>query len=230
MLPTDADRMLLQRLMANGATEEHEVRKIARKLTGENLSHVEVEHMVNKIAELIQPYALDVRRGVYDDGRMYFGVVNTGSDPLTAFSSNYKPWEIVFFRRAIEEIVESDEGMVDESDLYNLRDGTTIGEVTELLRRLTAELWLAHGDDDSSQKTLGPRCFLELIAFLRDLELKKCAICSYELLRGVSCVSGQCATQVHSRCMEKFEGKGSRYKCSTCRKPLQKKTTPASRR
>jgi hypothetical protein len=33
--------------------------------------------MVNKVAESIRPFALDVRRGMYDDGKMYLAVVNT---------------------------------------------------------------------------------------------------------------------------------------------------------
>lgn len=33
--------------------------------------------MVKKVAENIRPFALDMRRGMYDDGKMYLAVVNT---------------------------------------------------------------------------------------------------------------------------------------------------------
>lgn len=33
--------------------------------------------MINKIAASVRPFALDVRRGMYDDGKMYIAVVNT---------------------------------------------------------------------------------------------------------------------------------------------------------
>ena len=37
----------------------------------------QVDLMVNKVADTIRPFALDVRRGMYDDGKMYLAVVNT---------------------------------------------------------------------------------------------------------------------------------------------------------
>lgn len=43
------------------------------------LTQSQVDEMVTKIAGNIRPFALDVRRGVYDDGKMYLGVVNTVS-------------------------------------------------------------------------------------------------------------------------------------------------------
>lgn len=33
--------------------------------------------MIAAIAVSIQPFALDIRRGMYDDGKMYLAVVNT---------------------------------------------------------------------------------------------------------------------------------------------------------
>ncbi|POM74507.1 Hypothetical protein PHPALM_8511, partial [Phytophthora palmivora] len=172
----DSDRMLLQRIMvatlrAAGAMEDKEVRRLARTLTDLNAS--DVDQMVNKVAENIRPFALDVRRGMYDDGKMYLAVVNTGNDSLTGFRSNFKPWEIVFLRKAMEEIVETEEGALEESTLYNLRKSpTTLNEVEELLRKLTAEKWFAPSAVQLQTRsfTLGPRAYLELIAFLRDLQ------------------------------------------------------------
>lgn len=76
--------------------EEQKVQRLAKKLTGEGkaeqlrskwthslnsmnaeLTQTQVDDMVTKIAGNIRPFALDVRRGVYDDGLMYLGVVNT---------------------------------------------------------------------------------------------------------------------------------------------------------
>lgn len=41
------------------------------------LSKGDVDTMVNKIAASVRPFALDVRRGVFDDGKMYIAIVNT---------------------------------------------------------------------------------------------------------------------------------------------------------
>lgn len=57
--------------------EDKEVRRLARKLTGEDMAASDVDQMVNKVAGNIRPFALDVRRGMYDDGKMYVSVVNT---------------------------------------------------------------------------------------------------------------------------------------------------------
>ena len=37
----------------------------------------DVDQMVNKVAENIRPFALDVRRGMFNDGKLYLAVVNT---------------------------------------------------------------------------------------------------------------------------------------------------------
>ncbi|KAJ0389924.1 hypothetical protein P43SY_011414 [Pythium insidiosum] len=67
---TDADRMLLQRILAAGALDEHSVRRIAKKLTGEELSKQDVDSMVNRLAASVRPFAMDLRRSVYDDGKI----------------------------------------------------------------------------------------------------------------------------------------------------------------
>lgn len=221
----DSDRMLLQRIMAAGAMEEQQVRRLAKKLTGEEeMTAADVDQMVNKVAANIRAFALDVRRGMYDDGKMYLAVVNTSNDSITGFGSNFKPWEIVFLRKAIEEIVESEEGALEESDLFNLRLNTSISEVSELMRKLEAEKWLAPSAVrlQTRSLTLGPRAYLELIAFLRDLQVKKCTICQYELLQGAKCRNDNCDTVVHNGCINTYENRGVRYKCPSCQQPVRR--------
>lgn len=223
-LMNDSDSMLLQRIMAAGAMEDKEVRRLARKLTGEDMAASDVDQMVNKVAGNIRPFALDVRRGMYDDGKMYVSVVNTSNDALTAFGSNFKPWEIVFLRKVMEEIVDSDEGAIEEAALYNLRKSpTTLNEVEELLRKLIAEKWIAPSAVQLQTRgfTLGPRAYLELIAFLRNLQVKKCPICQYELLQGARCQDRNCETIVHHSCIDKYEKRGVSYKCNTCHQQLR---------
>ncbi|KAH7474914.1 hypothetical protein PRIC1_012951 [Phytophthora ramorum] len=220
----DSDRMLLQRIMAAGAMEDQELRRLARKLTGEDMTASNVDQMVNKVAENIRPFALDVRRGMFDDGKMYLAVVNTSNDSLTAFGSNFKPWEIVFLRTAMEEIVETEEGALEEADLYNLRKSPTkIDEVQELLRKLTAEKWFAPSAVQlpTHSYTLGPRAYLELIAFLRDMQVQKCPICQYELLQGARC-QRNCETVAHHGCIDKYENRGVRYKCPSCENQMRR--------
>ncbi|RLN92555.1 hypothetical protein BBJ28_00007089 [Nothophytophthora sp. Chile5] len=234
--------------------EEQQVRRLAEKLTGEEMTNADVDEMVNKVAGSIRAFALDMRRGMYDDGKMYLAVVNTvrdlgyeekrlvclrflrsavvflplpgfqSHDALTSFANNYKPWEIVFLRKAIEEIVDTEEGALEESDLFNLRENTTISEVSELIRKLTAEKWLAPSAVvlQTASLTLGPRAYLELIAFLRDLQVKKCPICTYELLQGVKCQESRCETVLHVSCIDKYESKDLSYKCPTCKKPVRR--------
>lgn len=40
--------------------------------------------MVAAIADNVRPFALDIRRGMYDDGKMYMAVVNTVRRRLVA--------------------------------------------------------------------------------------------------------------------------------------------------
>lgn len=46
---------------------------------GVELSDSAVDEIVTAIANSIRPFALDIRRGMYDDGKMYLAVVNTVS-------------------------------------------------------------------------------------------------------------------------------------------------------
>jgi hypothetical protein len=112
----------------------------------------------------------------------------------------------------------SDDGCLYESDIINLRDNTSISEVTDLLRKLTTEKWLAPTPADAGQLTLGPRSYLELISFLRDLEIIKCTICNYEMLQGVACQGkASCSTVLHHSCLDRYEAKGLTYKCAGCK-------------
>jgi hypothetical protein len=42
-----------------------------------DLSNEDVDDMLAKIADSVRPFSLDLRRGVYDDGKMYIGICNT---------------------------------------------------------------------------------------------------------------------------------------------------------
>lgn len=118
----------------------------------------------------------------------------------------------------------SEGGVVHEADLINLRENTSITEAHELIRKLTAEKWLSPSLNaaDTAGLTLGPRTYLELIALLRDLEIKKCAICKYEMLQGAACGNDSCATVLHKSCIDKYEEKGLQYKCAECRLPVRR--------
>lgn len=109
--------------------------------------------------------------------------------------------------------------------MYNLRKSpTTLNEVEELLRKLTAEKWFAPSAVQMQTRsfTLGPRAYLELIAFLRNLQVKKCPICQYELLQGATCQDRNCETVTHRGCIDKYENRGVRYKCPTCQNQFRR--------
>jgi hypothetical protein len=114
---------------------------------------------------------------------------------------------------------------LEESTLYNLRKSpTTLNEVEELLRKLIAEKWFAPSAVRLQTRsfTLGPRAYLELIAFLRDMQVKKCPICQYELLQGARCQGGNCDVVAHHGCIDKYEERGVSYKCPTCQHQLRR--------
>ena len=113
---------------------------------------------------------------------------------------------------------------MDDTDLFNLRDGNSISEIKSLVKRLVGDKWLAPSRQDRDKFTLGARVYLELIAFLRDLDMKKCAICQSEMLQGVPCGKDTCATTiVHDACMRRYEEKGLRFKCTSCSAVVRRK-------
>ncbi len=78
----------------------------------------------------------------------------------------------------------SEDGEIDRIELTNLRDGSNkVSEVRELIDELLEQKWLATSIFNDDQITLGPRVFLELSVFIRDLGVLECAICRTDVLQ-----------------------------------------------
>jgi len=77
----------------------------------------------------------------------------------------------------------SEDGELDRNDILNLREGNSLNEVNAVIDRLFNEKWLGSSILNDDQYTLGPRVFLELIIFLRELGVQQCSICSNEVLQ-----------------------------------------------
>ncbi|OQS04061.1 hypothetical protein THRCLA_20987 [Thraustotheca clavata] len=210
--------------LAHGALSEEELLPMVMEVFGREITSHELGEITSNLALKLRPYSLDIKKAMYDNGKTYYGLINTvgkGSDDLTKLSNTYKPWEIVLFRKAIEQIVESEDGELDSRDFLNLREGNTIVEVRALLQRLYDEKWFAPSIFNDDQATLGPRVFLELVVFLRELGIHQCTICSSDVLQGVRCPTPSCITRTHESCLAKYERKGRKYNCSACRKSLR---------
>ncbi|CCI46074.1 hypothetical protein ABG067_005282 [Albugo candida] len=186
---SDTEQMLLQILMAKGAISENELHKEVKKLA--DLDETALDNSIRRIESAIQPLALDLRRAMHDDGEVYFAIVNTGNDSLTKFACNYTDREISFFRKALEEIAQTREGVCRQEDMVDLRENTTIRETICLLDRLTSEKWLMsyveeiEDDGIETMYSYGPRVFLELKDLVLELNISHCAICKAELVRGI---------------------------------------------
>ncbi|KAF0720513.1 Aste57867_232 [Aphanomyces stellatus] len=187
----------------------------------QEMSQHDLDEQREIIAKEIRPFSLDIKQCMYDDGHMYIGVVNTSNDEQAKMGNQYQPWEIVFFRKAIEHIVGDDDGEIEMATLLNLREGNSVHQVRSLVTRLRQEKWLGASILNDEVFSLGPRVFLELSVFIRELGVHECTICHSDVLQGVRCKTGDCATRVHEFCLKEHEANGRAYKCGACRTPLR---------
>ncbi|OQS00498.1 hypothetical protein ACHHYP_20128 [Achlya hypogyna] len=218
---SEAPKKLVQVLMAHGALAESELKPLVDQIYGRDFSLEEIGDLTSQVAATIQPYSLDIKSTVYDDGNVYYGLINTSNDEITKLSNTFKPWEIVLFRKAIEYIAETDDGELDHHDFLNMREANSTNDVKALLARLYAEKWLAPSMLTDTQATLGPRVFLELAVFLRDMGITQCGVCSSDALQSVRCTTPSCPTRVHESCLAKYERNGRKFKCAPCKKVLR---------
>ncbi|ETV68046.1 hypothetical protein, variant 1 [Aphanomyces astaci] len=218
----ESKQKLVQILMVNGALIDTEFKSTCEELFDQEFSQHDLDELRESIAKELRSYSLDIKQTMYDNGHMYIGVVNLSNDSLAAMSSNFKPWEIVFFRKAIVHIVENEDGEIDRLELSNLRDGTNkVSEVRALVDQLLQQKWLAFSIFNDDQITLGIRAFLELSVFIRGLGVLECMICHADVLQCVRCKTRDCPTRVHESCLQEHQKGGRAYHCATCRKPLR---------
>lgn len=111
-------------------------------------------------------------------------------------------------------MLRSAKGEISVSDFKNLRKNISVTEIDRLLLQFKREKWLSYGTSRRTSVTVGPRSFLELMQFLRDLEIPVCPICSCDLLIGISCPNSDCRVRIHHVCARSITT--SCYKCPTC--------------
>ncbi|ETV98206.1 hypothetical protein, variant [Aphanomyces invadans] len=182
----------------------------------------DVDELRESMSKELRVYSLDIKQAMHDNGHVYVGVVNTSNDGVSTLSNNFKPWEIVFFRKAIVHIVENEDGEIDRMELMNLRDGANkVSDVRALVDQLLEQKWLGISIFNDDQITLGIRAFLELSVFIRELGVLECMICHSDVLQSVRCKTSNCATRVHETCLQEHQKSGRPYHCAPCRKPLR---------
>lgn len=181
--------------------------------------HAPLRDVVRKLSKSIEPYSLRVNKTIFNDGKAYYAVVNTANDDLSKYGNDLKPQNIVQFRKAIELILETTDGMISRAYFRNLRGDMSVNEIDELISQLLTEKWL-HAPTKHAF-TLGPRAFLELTQFLQEAGIPNCPLCEYDVLVGLNCTNHSCAARLHTSCAEKRLAKGSAYKCAKCQEQIQ---------
>ena len=130
---------------------------------------------------------------------------------------------IVLLRKSIEAIMDSENGEISLAKMRNFREANvTIHECNRMIQQYLDEKWLIPGGVDEQTITLGPRSFLELMTFLRELGLMRCSICSCEVLQGIECKTSDCPTRVHHLCFDLLQKSSQEYACPACRATLEK--------
>nr|XP_053647817.1 non-structural maintenance of chromosomes element 1 homolog [Cherax quadricarinatus] len=182
-------------------------RNLADEIPADNLQEFVME--INKHLEVMH---LAIQKSVQEDSANdihCFVLVNSLNSDATRMFSTFTLQELALFRSIIEEVVNSDDGEILETDAINL--ATTleprmkIADSEEAIEHLVLDKWLLRHSMDEHTISLSALTTSELQPYLQDLypELaQKCFFCKILTFKGYRCT--KCTTRVHRKCGKNF--------------------------
>ncbi|MGH0144846.1 UNVERIFIED_CONTAM: hypothetical protein FKN15_035199 [Acipenser sinensis] len=135
---------------------------------------------------------MQIRKGMSEeDGQQYYALVNLADTEITRMASDYSDNELELFRKAMDLIVESENGMACSTDILNLADKLQSKkmkkkEVEGVLQRLVVDKWLC---EKNGEYTLSTRCIMEMEQYIRNMYqdlVKLCNICHNIAIQGLT--------------------------------------------
>ncbi|XP_028417117.1 non-structural maintenance of chromosomes element 1 homolog isoform X2 [Dendronephthya gigantea] len=215
-------RLYLQCFMARPFMSEKEAKESYSscvEVFQDNFDPANFQRCINTINNALQPLFLEIRKGVSeDDGKYYYGLVNSSEDQISKLATSYTAHDVEYFRKVLDTFVQSDDGTATSVELLHgaadLQKSMSASHAEKLLNMWVKGKWLSQSLGDY---WLGPRAVLELQPYLKRVYedyVMDCKICMDFVLRGQSCVA--CDFKIHHHCAARyFKGRSVR-KCSNC--------------
>ncbi|KXJ21232.1 non-structural maintenance of chromosomes element 1 homolog [Exaiptasia diaphana] len=218
----DSHRLFLRTLMTRPFLPEREVKRVYQQCCeafDEDYSSDQFQPFLAKVNKIIQPLFLEVKAGVSEnEGIKYYALINTTEDEHSKMATDYTPNDIAFFKKAIDLIINSDDGSVSSMDLMNvasdLEKKMLCTYAEKLLKRLVDDKWLT---ESSGIYYLGGRAMIDIDQYLKREykdDLSNCMMCDLSAIQSQMCQ--HCQEKLHKHCAAKyFNGRAQR----TCPNP-----------
>ncbi|XP_067128366.1 non-structural maintenance of chromosomes element 1 homolog [Centruroides vittatus] len=219
----DEHRLFLQGFMWKKICRAGEVMKLYKdclRRAQKNCDASELSLFVNKINSHIRPMHMEIRKGIEEDtGINCYALVNMTNSSLSCLSSDYSISELEFFKKIVEMIVLSDDGVASSVSLLNLTDDMVDHKISkkeaeDLIERLVADKFLSKNDGIIS---LSVRSMIELDPYFREVyeeNIKICLMCKQIVLQGQICAD--CDAKLHSHCATRYFRNKNELKCLNC--------------
>lgn len=206
----ESQRLFLQSVMAKQFLSEKETRNIYQKACsafGDDSPPENFANFLDAINKSLRPLDMEIRRGISeDDGSVHYGLVNTAEDEHSKMATDFSPFDIVFFKKVMDQIIASPDGTISSTDALNtaadLEKKMSITHAEELLKKLVKDKWMS---ESLGSYSLGPRAMLELHPYLKRVyedDVMDCMICHTIAIKGQCCT--QCEGKIHLRCSARY--------------------------
>ncbi|XP_078520320.1 non-structural maintenance of chromosomes element 1 homolog [Lissotriton helveticus] len=220
---TDSHRRFIQVLMSHGIMEGSEARALHRhccEVHKVHYAHDKLDDFINVINAQLQPLFMQIRKGMSeDDGRRHYALVNLAETEVTKMSSDYAENELELFRKTMDLIIMSDNGLVSSTNVLNLTDQLQTKkmkkkEAEQVLQSFVQDKWLIEKEGDY---TLSTRCIMEMDHYIHTAYqdvVGTCNICHSIVIQRQTCET--CGIQMHLPCVAKYFKGQTEPHCPSC--------------
>uniref|UniRef100_V9L1I5 Non-structural maintenance of chromosomes element 1 homolog n=1 Tax=Callorhinchus milii TaxID=7868 RepID=V9L1I5_CALMI len=219
----ESHQRFLQTMMSQGILEGSEVKSLHRHCCGTHQGHhtpESLEEFIQAINGQLRPLFMEIRKGMSEeDGRQYCALVNLAETEITRMAFDYTETELELFKKTMDLVMESENGMASSTDILNLADQLEPKkmkkkEVEQVLQRFVQEQWLCERE---GEYILSTRCIMELEQYIRNMYqelVKECNICHNIAIQGQMCES--CGVKIHYPCVARYFQGRSEPCCPSC--------------
>ncbi|KAM4025194.1 non-structural maintenance of chromosomes element 1 homolog isoform 1-T2 [Anomaloglossus baeobatrachus] len=223
MAMSESHQRFLQVLMSHGIMEASAVRTLHRhccEVHKVHYMHDKLDDFVAVINKHLQPLFMQIRKGTDEnDGKRYYSLVNVAENEATKMAMDYAENELELFRKAMDLIIDSDNGFASSTNILNLTDQLQSKkmkkkEAEQLLQSFVNEKWLIEKDGEYSLHT---RCIMEMEHYIQSMYqdiVKTCNICHLISIQGQLC--DNCGIKIHLTCVGKYFRGHERPRCPQC--------------
>lgn len=202
----NAHRHFLQTFMSYGIMKGKEVKdshKEAVEKYGGAYSETDLVQFVKTVNDSIKPFHLEIKKAIEEFGGAHFYVlVNTSETAIMRLSSDFTVNELELFKKLVEAIVESEDGLVSTTDALNLTDRLerikfTKTDAVKLYDTLIRKKWIKEFEGSYH---LTARSIAELEQYILEQyeTAVKCYLCKKLCLHGQNCA--ECDVRLHVFC------------------------------